>query len=422
MITLTVDGNPEDLSIISGILSNIDSDGDHIRAENGSKALKVADQYQLDVVFINTELPDSKGIEIAEKILLRQSETNIVFVTRDASYAVRAFGLFASGYLMKPVSEQDIRSTMRNLRYSIKQANEKSRRLEVRCFGTFEAFVNGIPITFERAKTKQLLAYLIDRQGDLCDIPQMVCALWPESDGGPAATNYLRRLISHLQSVLNMHGVGEAIIRSWGKMGINKTMVDCDYYDYLEGKPEAVSKFKGEYMSQYSMGEMTLASLVMGQDEIEQDTPEIKKDKKLTVKCFGNFEVDIDDEPLIFSRRKSRELFAFLIGRQGAPCFVDEIVDILREETEDHDSAKHIFRTLLYELRKSLDKIGMEDVIIKEHRQLALRRDRIDCDFWKLLSGDRGADGIKPDRYLREYAWAEPSREMIRSLPEKIIK
>ena len=79
MITLTEDGNPEDLSIISGILSNIDSDGDHIRAENGSKALKVADQYQLDVVFINTELPDSKGIEIAEKILLRQSETNIVF-------------------------------------------------------------------------------------------------------------------------------------------------------------------------------------------------------------------------------------------------------------------------------------------------------------------------------------------------------
>ena len=78
MITLTEDGNPEDLSIISGILSNIDSDGDHIRAENGSKALKVADQYQIDVVFINTELPDSKGIEIAEKILLRQSETNIV--------------------------------------------------------------------------------------------------------------------------------------------------------------------------------------------------------------------------------------------------------------------------------------------------------------------------------------------------------
>ncbi len=414
MITLTVDGNPEDLSIISGILTDIDSDGDHIRAESGSKALEIADQYQLDVVFINTDLPDSEGIEIAEKILLRQSETNIVFVTRDASYAVRAFGLFASGYLMKPVSDQDIRSTMRNLRYSIKQADKKSRRLEVRCFGTFEVFVNGVPITFERSKTKQLLAYLIDRQGDLCDIPQMVCALWPESDGGPTATNYLRRLISHLQSVLNMHGVGEAIIRSWGKMGINKTMVDCDYYDYLAGKPEAAAKFKGEYMSQYSMGEMTLASLMMRQYEAEQEAPEVKKERRLTVKCFGKFEVDMDDEPLIFSRRKSREVFAFLIDRQGAPCFVNEITDILWKETDD--SVKHIFRTVLYELRKSLDKIGMEDVIIRKHRQLALKRDRIDCDFWKLLSGDKVADEIKPDRYLREYAWAEPSRETIRSL------
>ena len=414
MITLAVDGNPEDLSVISGILSDIDSDGDHIRAESGSKALEIADQYQLDVVFINTELPDSEGIEIAEKILLRQSETNIVFVTRDASYAVRAFGLFASGYLMKPVSDQDIRSTMRNLRYSIKQEDGKSRRLEVRCFGTFEAFVNGVPITFERSKTKQLLAYLIDRQGDLCDIPQMVCALWPESDGGPTATNYLRRLISHLQSVLNMHGVGETIIRSWGKMGINKTMVDCDYYDYLAGKPEAAAKFKGEYMSQYSMGEMTLASLMMRQYEAEQETPEVKKERRLTVKCFGKFKVDMDDEPLIFSRRKSREVFAFLIDRQGAPCFVNEITDILWKETDD--SVKHIFRTVLYELRKSLDKIGMEDVIIRKHRQLALKRDRIDCDFWKLLSGDKVADEIKPDRYLREYAWAEPSRETIRSL------
>ena len=408
MITLAVDGNAKDLETISDILTEIDSEGSHLRAGNGKEALGAADQYQLDVVFLDIDLPDSSGLEIAEQILMRQAETNIVFVTKDDSCAMKAFGLYASGYLLKPVTEDDIRLAMRNLRYSIKQGDQGERRLEVRCFGTFEAFVNGTPITFERTKTKQLLAYLIDRQGELCDIPQMVCALWPESDGGPAATNYLRRLMSHLQSVLNMHGVGEAIIRSWGKMGINKAMVDCDYYDYLAGKRDAISGFKGEYMSQYSMGEMTLASLTMRQYEEELSEPETDRKKRIQVRCFGNFEVFIDGEPLFFSRRKSKELFAYLIDRQGAACYVEEIVKTICMADDDYDAANHIFRTVLYELKKSLKQFGMENVLVKAHHQIALKRDSIDCDLWNLLSGE--LPGVPSGAYMQGYAWAEDRR------------
>ena len=36
---------------------------------------------------------------------------------------------------------------------------------------------------------------------------------------------------------------------------------DCDYYEFLQGLPSGVNAYTGEYMSQYSWAEMTLAGL-----------------------------------------------------------------------------------------------------------------------------------------------------------------
>ena len=46
-------------------------------------------------------------------------------------------------------------------------------------------------------------------------------------------------------------------VKFYGKM----KEVTCDYYEYLDGKPEGVRSYNGQYMSQYSWGEVTLAEL-----------------------------------------------------------------------------------------------------------------------------------------------------------------
>ena len=48
------------------------------------------------------------------------------------------------------------------------------------------------------------------------------------------------------------------------------------------------------------------------QDEIDNIKSVRKREKVLTVKCFGNFEVYAKGEKLAFKRLKSKELFAFL--------------------------------------------------------------------------------------------------------------
>lgn len=45
-------------------------------------------------------------------------------------------------------------------------------------------------------------------------------------------------------------------VESRGKDAIVPEKISCDYYDYLDDKPEGIRAYNGEYMSQYSWGEL----------------------------------------------------------------------------------------------------------------------------------------------------------------------
>ena len=62
---------------------------------------------------------------------------------------------------------------------------------------------------------------------------------------------------------------------------------------------------------------------------------------------------------------------------------------------------------ILHDLRATLREIGMEDVLIRERRQLAIRRDMVDCDYYRMLEGDMNAINSYGGSYMTEYSWAE---------------
>ena len=49
----------------------------------------------------------------------------------------------------------------------------------------------------------------------------------------------------------------------------------------------------------------------------------------------------------------------------------------------------------------------MEQVLIREHREIAIRRDLIDCDYYRMLDGDAEALSEYNGKYMVEYSWAE---------------
>ena len=117
-----------------------------------------------DVAFLDIEMPDMTGLELAGKIRERQPAAQVVFVTACPQYALDSYSVHAQGYLLKPVTVEKIREELENLFRNVpRPGEEEADRLQVKCFGNFEVFFRGTPLNFRRSKAKELLAYLVMR-------------------------------------------------------------------------------------------------------------------------------------------------------------------------------------------------------------------------------------------------------------------
>jgi len=90
-----------------------------------------------------------------------------------------------------------------------------------------------------------------------------------------------------------------------------------------------------------------------------------ESDKRIRVQTFGNFEVFVDEHPVLFSRSKTKELFAYLVSRKGALCNNNEIIAVIWEDKDDSPATQSHFRHLVADLIKTLKSLNVEDIIIR---------------------------------------------------------
>lgn len=224
------------------------------------EAIKFAEETLCDIAFLDIKMRGMTGLEIAKQLKDINPRINIVFVTGYSEYSLEAFRLYASDYLLKPVDVQQIKGALQNLRNPIKPLSHKI--IQVHCFGNFEVFVNGVPLIFNRKKTKELFAYLTDRKGASCSMGELIAVLWEDKPDSISQRSNLRNLIYDLKNTLSKVGADDVIVKSRNTIGLNINAIECDYYDFLIGKPSAVNSYHGEYMRQYSWAEMTTANLI----------------------------------------------------------------------------------------------------------------------------------------------------------------
>ena len=130
----------------------------------------------------------------------------------------------------------------------------------IRTFGYFEVFVDGTPIIFHSAKSKELLALLVDRRGGYVTAADVIAHLWENDPATPTVLSRQRKVAMRLKHTLHDHGIGHIVESVRGKRRLNVNAVRCDLYDFLAGDPEA--QFFGTYLQNYSWGEVTLGELL----------------------------------------------------------------------------------------------------------------------------------------------------------------
>ena len=220
---------------------------------NAEQALSFVRENPCDVAFLDIELRDMNGVELAKKISAIHPQVNIRFTTGYSDYTGQAFELHASGYIMKPVTEEKVQKEMEVLRYAVTQADDKL--LTVRTFGNFEAFKDNQPLEFRYNKTKELLAYLVNRGGSLCSNNEIICTLWDDEQDVSSHISYLKNVRGDLIKALGEVGAEEIIVRQRGKLGVRIDKLDCDLIGFMQGDPDMIKRYHGEYMNQYSWGE-----------------------------------------------------------------------------------------------------------------------------------------------------------------------
>ena len=206
-----------------------------------------------DVAFLDIEMRGMDGVSAAERLKELNPDINIIFATGFGSYRDAAFDLHASGYLIKPITEEGVRRELENLRRPVTQKH----RLRIIAFGNFQVLYGKEHVKFKYQKTNELLAYLVDRRGSMCTASELMSVLFEDD----THQKYYNQLRLDLINTLKVLGCEAAILQSRGMLGIAIEELSCDYYDYLSGKVELAQLYHGEYMAQYSFAEFTNASL-----------------------------------------------------------------------------------------------------------------------------------------------------------------
>ena len=146
--------------------------------------------------------------------------------------------------------------------------DENLPRIRIKTFGNFEVFVDGDTISFHRQRAKEVLAYLVDRQGSGVSRAEIFAALYEDVDYDRSYQKQLDVIIRSLKDTLKENGISGLLDTKGGLLRIVPEMIDCDLYRFFEGDEEAKRSYRGEYMSNYSWAMMTEAyidqSMILG--------------------------------------------------------------------------------------------------------------------------------------------------------------
>lgn len=202
------------------------------------KALNYIINNNVDIAFLDIEMPEVTGIQLAEQFIDIIPSIEIVFVTAHNHYALEAFKTYAIGYLLKPVDDADVRKQINHI-YRKKQEKEKpniAQKIKVLSFGQFICIYGDEitePIRWRTSKAEELIAFLIYHKGYQVERDVIIEALWAEMDLEQAVKNF-HATCYYIRNALKRYQMGQLIVRLQGRYAINMEIIDSDYIKFIE--------------------------------------------------------------------------------------------------------------------------------------------------------------------------------------------
>ncbi|OPH51233.1 hypothetical protein BC351_35060 [Paenibacillus ferrarius] len=242
------------------------------------QALVFAAEQKLDAIFLDLEMPEIGGMELAARLSTVQPDVNIIFVTAFDQYAVDAFELNALDYILKPISESRLGKTLNRVRKALAEA---SPDVDVQEMGTmlccFQSLhwihgASGVQsFSWRTNKTQELLSILLHhRNGPALHKEVLLDMLWHEQDPARAGVQ-LHTTIYQIRKMLKEQELAVQVVyeHEGYRLQLDEMRVDVEVWeagllkspelsmDELGAHKRLLDMYKGDYFgeSQYVWAE-----------------------------------------------------------------------------------------------------------------------------------------------------------------------
>ena len=136
MRILCLDDEERALEMLEMCVKKAKPDADVWSFDDQEALLEDAAEYGCDVAFLDIHMRGMTGVEVAKRLKDINPKMNIIFVTGFSEYKGDAMDMKASGYIMKPVTKEDVERELNDLSYP-SMLPKKDALLKVQCFGNF---------------------------------------------------------------------------------------------------------------------------------------------------------------------------------------------------------------------------------------------------------------------------------------------
>lgn len=177
----------DDQIIREGISEYLSEFGyDIVQAKDGHEALKNFENYEINLVILDIQIPFLNGLEVLKEIR-KKSELPVLMLTafNDEEYKINAFSSLADGYMGKPFSLPVLKVRIDSLikRHFGNHEKFEYNNAEVD-FTSYSAKFNGEDVDIN-AKELEILKYLLENEGQALTRTQIIDNVWKETDEIP---------------------------------------------------------------------------------------------------------------------------------------------------------------------------------------------------------------------------------------------
>ena len=226
--------------------------------DNGEEAAKYAKNNQVDVAFLDVEMPITNGIKLAQQLRAIRKDTIIIFITAHDEYIKEANEINCDHYIIKPYTKETLLNTVEKIR--LLSARQK-KEIYIQTFGRFLVRKNGFPVKIT-GKAKEILALVVTRRGKEISNEEIYSTIWEDRPYSNSHMSVYYNALRRLKNALADAGIKDILVSTPRGQTVNTELFDCDYYAWKDKTNNVKEGFEGEFMSEYSWGEFYLAEMI----------------------------------------------------------------------------------------------------------------------------------------------------------------